>query len=145
MWSSQIRDYTFWVYVINFFLSLYGILLFSFWGFFSKRASHVFWYVTTLFVGTAVDMAFTAYNRYLMLGSSMQHDQHELLVRSWIWPMKESITVIALLFIILHMTYRLVREQSIQDRRSGVDRRKGNRKTPDRRATDERNYHASDI
>ena len=116
-------DTTFWLYSFLTLICVYGFTFFFSWLIQTKfRATAVFWYVTILFGGLAVQNAFNVHARFLKF---TDHDAFEGLCMSGWWASRLLIVAVILLVFVCHMT---IQKCKFMKTWTGNERRKGDRR-----------------
>ena len=117
--GNYLHDPTIWVYLVTLLISTYGAGLFSWWWIKKGAASSVFAYVTFIFLGEVVESGMSMYARMLRLG----HDQadYTTFIACVLWPGRKLVTMLALVFIVVHMSYRAFRKLPRGERRRETD------------------------
>jgi hypothetical protein len=100
-----ITDPTIIVYFLCMLSSFYGSILFLWWWLRQGQASSVFIYVTLIFFGEFIESAVCTIARTLL---ALRHfNEHSIFITSWIWPTRKGATLLAILFIVIHMSIRI--------------------------------------
>lgn len=104
-----IFDKVMWLYIAAVIICIYGFGLFVWWWAKMKDASAVYIYVTLLFAGEIFNYSIQFWSRYLRVtGCSFEYT---LFVNSPLWFIRLFIPVACLLAIIIHMTYRVIKNK----------------------------------
>jgi hypothetical protein len=104
--ADWISDPTLWVYGATLLVAIYGAGLFFWWWAKQGGASAVFSYVSFLFVGELFESGISFYSRcVLFIHGDVARD---VFVMSGIWPLRKVVTLTALIFIVAHMTGRVL-------------------------------------
>lgn len=98
-----IYDHAVWVYFITAVSALYGFLLFAWWWVKQGKATTVYKYVMLYLLGSFTTFSISMFSRYHLL----VHDSHEVL-ESWYWPFRLYPMVLAIVALVVHMTYRVI-------------------------------------
>jgi len=124
------HDTTFWLYAFLTLVCVYGFIFFFSWLIQAHfRATAVFWYVTILFGGLAIQNAFNMCARALKF---QDLNGAEALFMSHWWTYRLIIPAIILTMFCAHMTIqrcKFMRTWAGEDRRKGERRGKSKRKT----------------
>ena len=117
--SKYLIDPTIWVYFVTLFIATYGTVLFFWWWGRKGAASSVFAYVTFIFLGEMLESGMSTYARMLRLGS----DQADYIafISCAAWPGRKLVTMLALAFIVIHMSYRAFRKLPPGEHRRETD------------------------
>jgi hypothetical protein len=99
--------------------AIYGCGLFLWWWIKKGGASSVFAYVTFIFLGEVVESSMSLFARVLWLSCTME--THAKLMSSLFWPARKLVTLGALLFIVIHMSWRAVRKLGRGEKRRETD------------------------
>jgi len=103
------------LYALTTLVAIYGWGLFGFWWIKCKfKASAVFLYVMWMMFGIGLEAGLSCYARLLRL--SNQIPMFRELAESALWQLKLLPLLFVLLFIVIHMTVRLVRKPSLKDK-----------------------------
>jgi len=114
-------DPTFCVYVATAVVAAFGSMLFLWWlGKNHFHGSSVFVYVMILLMGETLRSVVDSYGRWLSL---YQHQGFIELSGGWLWTARLLVLLIALIAIVSHMTYRIIKGPEINRRRRGDDGR----------------------
>ena len=118
------QDTVYWLYAILTLVCVYGFTFFTSWLIQTKfKATAVFWYVTILFGGLAIQNGFNMYARFLKFSD---HDGAEALFMSHWWTCRLILPAIILLVFVVHMTIQ--RCKFMHGWAVAHDRRKGDRR-----------------
>jgi hypothetical protein len=103
------------LYALTTFVCLYGWGLFGYWWVKCRfHASAVFLYVMWLFFTIGLEAGISCYARMMRVaGDRVEYDEFTL---STVWQLKLLPLLFVLLFIVIHMTARLVRKPSLKDK-----------------------------
>ena len=109
-------DSTWWLYVLITFLSIYGLMLFSWWWGRVGKASPMFIYVTLLFLAHLICFGLGAYARTMRFLDIAEYIRlMDAWQGSWLWPARLVLLAVILFLITSHMTIRVIR----QNKRAG--------------------------
>jgi hypothetical protein len=117
--ADYLRDPTIWVYLVTLLIAFYGAGLFSWWWIKKGRASSVFAYVTFIFLGEIMESGMSLYARVLRIGYGQS--AHEAFTSCALWPTRKLVTILALAFIVTHMSYRAFRKLPAGENRRETD------------------------
>jgi len=113
--DDWMKDPALWIYLLTLLVSLYGSGLFFWWWIKKRGASSVFMYVTFIFLGETIETAITMGARYRWVSCGI--DSWHAYVNSWFWPLRMVVLTGALLFIVVHMTWRVFQKSPEKNRR----------------------------
>ena len=97
-------DHVFILYIIITITAVYGSGLFIWWWIKQGQASAIYMYVTLFLIGSAIEHGVEGYVRYIHLlqgESAMGLFQH-----CWVWAARLYVWLIAIVAIVIHMSYR---------------------------------------
>ena len=117
--ADYLSDPTIWVYLVTLLIAFHGVGLFSWWWIKKGRASSVFAYVTFIFLGEIVESGMSLYARVLRIGYGQT--AHEAFTSCALWPTRKLVTMLALAFIVIHMSYRAFRKLPAGENRRETD------------------------
>jgi hypothetical protein len=117
--ADYLSDPTIWVYLVTLLIAFYGVGLFSWWWIKKGSASSVFAYVTFIFLGEIVESSMSMYARVLRIGYGQS--AHEAFTSCAIWPTRKLVTMLALAFIVIHMSSRAFRKLPAGQNRRETD------------------------
>jgi len=103
------NDPTLLLYIIITTIAIYGFCLFFWWGVSStKRPNSMYWYVTFMLFGTAVNNGIAGYVRYLKFGNDIAYHQ---MLESDIWPLRLWLLLFCVFGIVAHGSVRYFRSK----------------------------------
>ena len=117
--ADYLSDPTIWVYLLTLLIAIYGVGLFTWWWIKKGSASSVFAYVTFIFLGEMVESSMSLYSRVLRIECGQAI--HEAFATGYLWPARKLVTMAALAFIVIHMSYRAFRKLPRGEHRRETD------------------------
>jgi hypothetical protein len=116
---SCLNDPTIYIYLVTLLIAIYGSCLFGWWWISKGKASSVFAYVTFIFIGEIVESSMSLMARVLWVTRGLEY--HRMLMESVFWPGRKLVTMVALAFIVAHMSWRAFRGLPINQQRREDD------------------------
>jgi hypothetical protein len=104
-------------HLLQLLVCLYGTSLFIYWWIKVKKVSPIFVYLTALLLGLTMAAGSELYAEHLRLCTTIDYRNE------WHWVGRKHLQLTVVLFIVVHMSYRLFIEKVSSERRKWKDRR----------------------
>jgi hypothetical protein len=112
MWETVLNllqtDTPFLLYFISALISGYGVLLFTWWWVRQKNASPVYIYVTVILIGMCNRNGVELVGRYYVVTCPNTFIEF---TKMWFWSARVSVQLVAVSFMVVHMTYRVLKSR----------------------------------